>query len=351
MAHPDAGKSGLVEVRHSYILVLPGEFHILVCPGGEVGKNAVVTLVLRAATRGSELARWQAAHVAELVHAVAPGVRVEPLVVRTRGDLEADRPIWELGGKGVFVTEVQAAVLDGRADLAVHSAKDLPSVEVEGLALAAVPPRGDPRDALVGATLDTLGPGARVATGSVRRRVQLAHLRPDLTFCGLRGNMATRLAVVDDPGAGVDAVVAAVAALARLEQSHRIAQILDPADMVPQVGQGALAVECRADDERTRALLAQIEEPGSRRAVDAERGFLAELGGDCDLPAGAHASAAADQAGEPCLELDAMLASLDGHVVLRAQRRCGPGDSPAAVGRALARHLLDDAGGRALLDR
>lgn len=290
---------------------------------------------MRIATRGSDLALWQARHVAALL-----GTDCEIVVVDTVADRRLDVPIWEMGGKGVFVKEVQAAVLDGRADLAVHSAKDLPSVPVEGLVLAAVPPRGDARDALVGSTLASLRPGAVVATGSVRRRAQLASLRPDLTFAGLRGNMATRLA----KAAGFDAVVVAAVALERLGLADRVTEVLDASTVLPQVGQGALAVECRAADAAAVAALAAIEDPAARRAVDAERGFLAELGGDCDLPAGAHAAVADDGA----LVLDALLAGLDGHVVLRHRVLGGADEAAAAVGAAAARWLLAN-GGRTLL--
>ena len=190
--------------------------------------------MLRAATRGSPLARLQT----ELV-ATELGVDVEAVVVETTGDRNVDVAIWAMGGQGVFVTEVQAAVLDGRADIAVHSAKDLPSSPTDGLVIAAVPGRGDPRDALVGATLEGLPVGGRVATGSVRRRAQLAHHRPDLTFAGLRGNIETRLR----KAAEFDAAVVAAVALQRLGRSEVIAELLDPSVVVPQVGQGALAVE------------------------------------------------------------------------------------------------------------
>ena len=289
---------------------------------------------LRAATRASELARWQTNHVGELL-----GREIEAVVVDTRGDRRAEVPIWEIGGQGVFVKEVQAAVLDGRADVAVHSAKDLPSAPTEGLALAAVPERDDPRDALVGSTLDELPPGAMVATGSVRRRAQLAWVRPDLTFAGLRGNIATRLT----KAARYDAVLVALAALRRLGRTDQVAEALDPVVMLPQVSQGALAVECRLDDEATLAALATIDHAQSRRAVEAERAFLAELGGSCDLPVAAHAlSLSGDE-----LELAGMVSSLDGRVMLR-QSAAGP--EPAALGRRLARHLLDDCGGQAVLD-
>jgi hydroxymethylbilane synthase len=302
---------------------------------------------LRAATRGSALARWQTHHVSALLRAAGAtmgiDVTVEPVVVETVADARLDIPIWEMGGKGVFVKEVQAAVLDGRADLAVHSGKDLPALTPDELVLAAVPERADPRDVLVGAALDDLPPGAVVATGSVRRRAQLAWRRPDLTFRGLRGNIATRL----ERAGAFDAIVMAAAALERLELdlTGRTVQVLEPAVMLPQVAQGALAVECGAAAPATRELLAGIEHADSRAAVDAERAFLAELGGDCDLPAGAHATVAGDQ-----LTIEAMLASMDGHVVVRERRVVARADGPAA-GRELARFLLDDRGGSSLLDR
>lgn len=287
---------------------------------------------LRAATRGSPLARWQAEHISGLLRAADPAVEVELVVVDTQGDRRLDVPIWELGGKGVFAKEVQTAVLDGRADLAVHSAKDLPSGSVPGLVIAAVPERGDPRDALVGSTLADLPDGAEVATGSLRRQAQLAALRPDLRFVGLRGNMATRLAKASDH----DAVVVAAVALDRLGLGDHIAERLDVDAVLPQVAQGALAVECRSDDADLVARLAAVEHPDSRRCVDAERAFLAELGGDCSLPAAAYATTTADG-----LVVEGRLLSVDGRTVLRHR-----GDDGAAV----ARHLLDH-GGRALLDR
>lgn len=278
---------------------------------------------LRAATRGSALARWQASLVASLL-----GVDVELVVVDTVGDRRQDVPIWEIGGQGVFVKEVQAAVLDGRADFAVHSAKDLPSEGHPLLAIAAVPERGDPRDVLVGRALDELPPGALVATGSVRRRVQLAEHRPDLTFTGLRGNIDTRLRKAAD----YDAVVMAVAALQRLGKESHIAEVLTVEVMLPQVAQGALAVECRADDADVRSVLVAIEHEPSRRAVDAERAFLAELGGGCDLPVGAYAVIRDDE-----VWLRGMLGGPDGHTVLRGSEVGADGE---AVGRRVAARLL-----------
>jgi hydroxymethylbilane synthase len=292
-----------------------------------------VTRPLRVATRGSALARWQAERVLARL-----GGDGELVIVTTRGDRDVDTPIHTLGGQGVFVTEVQEAVLGGAADVAVHSAKDLPSGARPGLVLAAVPERADPRDALVGASLATLPTGARVATGSVRRRAQLAHRRPDLTFAELRGNVPTRLRRADE----FDAVVIAAAALDRLgladDRTHR----LDPTDLLPQVAQGALAVECRADDDATLAALTPIEDRDARAAVDAERAFLAELAGGCDVPVGALATR------EPSgVTLTALVASLDGRVVLRTTVA---DPDPVRAGQEAARVLLDERGGRAVLE-
>ena len=296
--------------------------------------------VLRAATRGSALARWQTEHVAGLLRAADPELEVELVVVETQGDRRLDVPIWELGGKGVFAKEVQAAVLEGRADLAVHSAKDLPSGTVPGLVIACVPERADPRDGLVGSTLADLPEGAEVATGSLRRQAQLAAARPDLRFVGLRGNMQTRLAKAADH----DAVVVAAAALDRLGLAQHLAERL-PVDVVlPQVAQAALAVECRADDTLLRDRLAAVEHGPSRRCVDAERAFLAGLGGDCSLPAAAYAQVA-DAGG---VSIEGRILTLDGSTVLR---HVVTSEDPVAAGTELARHLLDDQGGAALLAR
>jgi hydroxymethylbilane synthase len=287
---------------------------------------------LRVATRGSALALWQARHVAALLRDAHPGLDVIEVIVETTGDRNRTVPIAELGGRGVFTKEVQAAVLDGRADIAVHSAKDLPSspeLQPPGLVIGAVPERADPRDALVGSTLDALAPGATIGTGSVRRRVQLADRRPDLTFADLRGNIDTRLAKASQFGA----IVVALAALRRLERDDAVAEVLEPTLMLPQVGQGALAIECRDD---TVELVEDIEHEPSRRCVDAERAWLATLGGGCDLPAGAHCTVNADGS----LRLRAMLAGYDGHVVLR--------DENDGDGAALAARMLDN-GGRSLL--
>jgi hydroxymethylbilane synthase len=289
--------------------------------------------MLRAATRGSRLARAQTDLVAALL-----GIEIQTVVVETVGDRRTDIPIWELGGRGVFVKEVQAAVLDGRADFAVHSAKDLPSTTPDGLTIAAVPERADARDALVGQRFDALPPGARIGTGSVRRRAQLAWLRPDLTFAGLRGNMDTRLSKAGD----FAAIVVAAAALDRLGRTPEITDVLPPGLLVPQVGQGALAIECRAGDGATLEVLAAIQHQPSRTAVDAERAWLREVGGGCDLPVGAYATVA----GDGRVTMTAVIGTPDGRIVMRDT---DSDDDPEELGRRLARHLLDDAGGSSLL--
>ncbi len=293
---------------------------------------------IRLATRGSPLALRQTEIVSELLRRADPGVQVEPVVVRTRGDQDASSPLDQIGGQGVFVTEVEAAVTGGRADAAVHSAKDMTSTMGDHLVLGAVPPRADARDGLVGCTLADLPAGGLVATGSARRRAQLAYLRPDLVFTQLRGNMARRLAVGED--GSVSAVVVAVAALERLGWEARLSDVLDPLDVLPQAGQGAIAVQCRAGDEGTRLLLGAIDHGPSHRALVAERAVRATLGGSCTVPVGAFAEAAG--AGRSAaLRVSGLLASGDGRTVIRMARQ---GDDPEAVGADLARALLGGGG-------
>ncbi len=293
---------------------------------------------IRAATRGSALARWQTDHLIGLLATVRPEVDVEVVVVETTGDLDRTTPLEQMGGQGVFVKEVQTAVLDGRADVAVHSAKDLPALTPEGLVLACIPERADARDVLVGCRWADLAEGATVATGSIRRRAHLAHLRPDVVFVGLRGNIGTRL----EKAAGFDAIVMAAAALDRLGIRPDVADRLDPSVLLPQVAQGAMAVECRTDDEGARELLAAVEDAVARRAVDTERAFLAELGAGCDLPIAAYAVLEGDE-----VYLTGAISSPDGAVLLREARRSASGPS---LGRAVARHLLDERGGAELLE-
>lgn len=299
---------------------------------------------LRLATRGSPLALVQARQVASLLSEKSPGgLEVELVVVETRGDRDRAVPIHAIGGEGVFVKEVEAAVLDGRAEAAVHSAKDLPAskgASAELLEIVAVPKRADARDVLVGRGLQDLAVGAEVATGSVRRRAQLAWLRPDLVFTELRGNIASRLEKVPAGGA----VVMAAAALYRLGLSDQVTEFLSVQQMLPQVGQGAIAVTARRGDEETSGLLSQIEDSQSRACLDAERAYLAEIGGGCEAPVGAFAQLRPDGS----VHLEAMIASYDGHVLIR---QGAEGNEPKSLGRALARRLVEKSGGSELLDR
>jgi hydroxymethylbilane synthase len=294
-----------------------------------------VAAILRIATRGSSLALRQAALVAEALVGAHPGLSTELVVVRTTGDVMSEASLSQIGGQGAFAKEIQRCVLDGGAELAVHSAKDLPSSSIDGLQMAAVPPRADARDALVGVALEELSPGACIATGSARRRAQLAYLRPDLTFVDLRGNVERRVSRAD--ASDVAAVVVATAALDRLDLSERPIDVLAPSVMLPQVGQGALAIECRAEDHATATLLAAIDDLESHRALTAERALLEALGASCSVPVAGWARRV-----DGDLRLDGMLATLDGRIVLRTYR---VGEDPNALGVATATALLEDCGG------
>lgn len=291
---------------------------------------------LRLATRRSPLALRQAESVQRRLTAV--GVESALVPVDTHGDRHGDSPLDEMGGMGVFALEVQRALLDGVADVAVHSAKDLPSATPAGLALVCVPERLDSADALVGRSLAGLGPGATVATGSPRRRALLLERRPDLRIVTLRGNMATRLAVAGRDG--VDAVVAAVAALERLDEGDLVSERLDPSWFVPQVGQGALALETRRDDDDVRAALAAINDDAAFEGVIAERAFLRELGAGCSIPAGANATRHHDQ-----ISLSGVMVARDGSRSVRATLADVDAE---VVGCNLARLLRDEMDGASL---
>jgi len=294
---------------------------------------------LRLATRRSPLALIQAQFVQRQLE--ARGCESELVLVETRGDRESEASLATMGGQGVFTVEIQRALLEDRADVAVHSAKDLPSSTPEGLALVSVPSRLDAADVLVGRSLAGLGPGATVATGSPRRRALLLERRPDLQVVGLRGNMATRL---DAAGKnGVDAVVAAMAALERLEQRDVVSERLDPTWFVPQVGQGALALEARVDDDATREVLVGLNHEASLRAITAERSFLLELGAGCAIPGGAHAVVDDD---DDELTIRGVMIAPDGSKSVRAELS---GVDATVLGTALARLLRDEMSGGALL--
>jgi hydroxymethylbilane synthase len=291
---------------------------------------------LRLATRRSPLALVQATLVQRRLHDLGVDSVLVPL--ETRGDREADVSLDQLGAQGVFAVEVQRAVLNGEADVAVHSAKDLPSTTPDGLTLACVPERLDAADALIGRSLAGLGPGATVATGSARRRALLLERRPDLRVVGLRGNMATRFAAASR--SDIDAVVVAAAAVDRLEQNQLIVERLDIEWFVPQVGQGALALEVRDDDDETAKVMAELNVPDALTAVLAERAFLEELGAGCSVPCGAHA-----RISDGSLSLSGVMLSVDG---ARSVRGVVTGEDPLALGRDLARELRDERGGGAL---
>lgn len=283
---------------------------------------------MRLATRSSALAWAQSGHVADAIQR-ATGRAVVRLPVKTRGDQIVDRPLRDLGGKGLFTKEIEEALLDGRADFAVHSLKDLPVGDVPGLVVAAIPVREDPRDVVVGRPLGELPPGARVGTGSLRRRCQLLALRPDLSIEELRGNVDTRIGRVRE--GAYDAVVLAAAGLARLGRLADVAETLDLDAMVPAVGQGALAVQCRSDDRETLAALSQIHDERTALAVGIERAFLAAIDGSCHVPVAAHARWEGDTLVATALN------AADG-VIRRASGRVDALHG-AALGRDLARRV------------
>jgi hydroxymethylbilane synthase len=296
---------------------------------------------LRLATRGSALALAQSRLVVDGLRAAWPGLRVELVTVVTEGDRRRDVPAAALGGKGIFTAAVQQAVLDGRADLAVHSAKDLPAAQVPGLVLAAVPERDDPRDVLVGrhrlTGLDDLAPGARVGTGSPRRVALLHWLRPEVELVPIRGNVDSRVRRVH--AGELEAVVLAAAGLRRLGLGGEAAVPLDPETFTPAPGQGTLAVEAREEDTGALGLLSALTHRPSRVALRAERSFLQRLGGSCTLPAGALLRST--DAGH--LEIQGFLSALDGKGLVRERLR-GPADDPEGLGRTLADRLLDACG-------
>lgn len=293
---------------------------------------------LRIATRGSGLALKQTQRVAELISQKFPAIQLETVVVSTAGDRDTKTPIQEIGGQGVFVTDVQSAVLSGEADIAVHSAKDLPAETNPGLVLASVPERADPRDALVGCIWNDLPKGALIATGSIRRRSHLSHLRPDLKFQELRGNIETRLLRVDD----VDAILVAKAALDRLGLNPEQMDVLPVSILLPQVGQGALAIECRNEDFEVIQMLKEIEDQKVRSLVDTERAFLAEIGSGCSLPVAAHAVLEKEK-----ILLKASIASKDGTTLLKAEDTGVDGNQ---LGINMANKLLNEEGGERLLN-
>ncbi|HVX67491.1 MAG TPA: hydroxymethylbilane synthase [Bryobacteraceae bacterium] len=295
--------------------------------------------MLTIGSRGSKLALWQANWVREALAHIGQECRIE--IIRTTGDKITDVPLAKVGTKGLFTKEIEEALLDGRIDLAVHSLKDLPTELPEGLRIAAIPEREDARDALVGRRLADLEAGMKVGTSSLRRVAQLRAARPGLVIESVRGNLDTRLRKLAE--GQYDALVLAAAGLRRLGWADRIAEYLPAAVMCPAVGQGALAIETRAEGAAAETC-ARLDHAPTHVAVDAERAVLARLGGGCQVPIGAHASLNGDR-----LELEAVVALPDGSCVIR-RSASGAAAEAAGIGRALGQELLD-AGGRRILEQ
>jgi hydroxymethylbilane synthase len=301
-------------------------------------------VTIRIATRRSPLAKWQANHVADLLRGLEPGADVKLHELMTRGDKILEVPLSEVGGKGLFVKEIEDALLAGDAQIAVHSMKDLPAELAPGLVIGAVPLREDPRDALCSPrwkTLDQLPQGARVGTSSLRRSAQLRAVRPDLKIEVVRGNVQTRL---DKASKDLDAVVLAYAGLKRLGLAQHATQVFSPEEMLPAVAQGALALEARGDDPATLARLAKLDDRDTRYRVEAERGFLARIEGGCQVPIAGHATVANGQ-----VHLRALVASVDGTRIIRGERR-GPVAEARALGDALALELIAKGAGTILAE-
>lgn len=294
-----------------------------------------VSRPLRIATRQSPLALWQANFVADALRAAHPGLQVELVTMVTRGDKILDTPLAKIGGKGLFVKELETALLEGRADIAVHSMKDVPMHFPDGLGLTVICEREDPRDAFVSnlhASLDALPAGAVVGTSSLRRQSQLRRLRPDLVLRDLRGNVNTRLAKLDV--GDYDALILASAGLIRLGLADRIRQALPEHLLLPAVGQGAVGIECRLDDALTQALLAPLNHPDTASRVSAERAMNTTLQGGCQVPIAGYAVLEGD-----LLSLEGRVGSLDGSELI-SDRISGPRAQATALGQTLAQRLL-----------
>lgn len=293
--------------------------------------------MLTIGTRGSKLALWQAGWVKAKLEEQGHECRLE--IIRTTGDKITGVPLAKVGGKGLFTKEIEESLLAGAIDLAVHSLKDMPTALPDGLVLAAIPRREDPRDAMVGAPLADLARGARVGTSSLRRAAQLLNRRPDLEIVSIRGNLDTRLGKA---GREVDAVVLAAAGLNRMGWSGRIAELLEPEVMCPAVGQGALAIETRAGGGEAEKACRALDHAATRAAVTSERALLATLGGGCQVPIGAHA-----RVDGPGIRLLGVVISPDGRRLFRTSGEA-PVSAAAELGRRIGEQLLD-AGARAIL--
>ena len=305
--------------------------------------TSMLDKVLRIATRQSPLALWQAHYVKERLMACHPGLTVTLVPMVTRGDIILDTPLAKVGGKGLFVKELELALLEDRADIAVHSMKDVPVEFPQGLGLVTICEREDPRDAFVSnhyACMDDLPAGSIVGTSSLRRQCQIAQRRPDLVIRSLRGNVGTRLSKLDN--GDYDAIILAVAGLKRLELDARIRQPMPPEESLPAVGQGAVGIECRLDDAQNRALLAPLNHDETAIRVCAERAMNMRLEGGCQVPIGSYAELVDGE-----LWLRALVGSPDGRETVRGERRGKPEDAEK-MGIELADELLDN-GAREIL--
>lgn len=298
---------------------------------------------LRVGSRGSDLALWQTEFIRQRLALTSPDTRVEVVIIETKGDRVLDRPLPQVGGAGLFIKEIEQALLDERIDFAVHSAKDVPSEVPEGLSLVAFTERDDPRDALIARnakSLSELPPGATLLTGSLRRRSQALALRPDLRIEDLRGNVPTRLGRFEASSA--DGMILASAGLKRLSLEDRIAAAIPVTTMIPAVGQGALALEAREDDGFVQNRIARLEDRDTSRAVRAERGFLKRLQGGCQVPLAAHG-----RLKDGRLHLAGFVGTIDGGRTLSRELTSDP-DAGEALGVELAERMLD-AGARTIL--
>tara|TARA_A100001391_G_scaffold119086_2_gene80861 strand:+ start:2059 stop:2988 length:930 start_codon:yes stop_codon:yes gene_type:complete len=301
--------------------------------------------ILRIATRSSPLAIWQAEYVQRRLEALHEGLTVELVRIKTQGDKILDTPLAKIGGKGLFVKELEQAMMDGRADIAVHSMKDVPMELPEGMALPVICEREDPRDAFVSNhhdALSALPEGARVGTSSLRRQAQVLANRPDLKVSSLRGNVQTRLGKLDS--GDFDAIILAAAGLKRLEMHDRIRYEMPPEESLPAVGQGAVGIECRAGDELVQALLAPLNDPLTWDRVSAERAMNRRLEGGCQVPIAGFALLEGDT-----LWLRGLVASENGDTVLRAEARA-PREEAAALGVRVAESLLEQGAERILAE-
>ena len=295
---------------------------------------------MKIGTRGSQLAMWQARFVESELRKNFPDLEIELVKISTKGDRILDSPLSKIGGKGLFTKEIESQILSGEIDLAVHSLKDLPTKIPDGLEIGAITRREDPRDCLVSKfkSLDSIPPKSKIGTSSLRRRAQILNLRPDLIVEDLRGNVQTRLSKLDS----LDGIILAVAGLTRLELENRITEIFETDRFLPAVGQGALAIEIRADDSETRKIVETLNHEKTSIETQAERSFLDVIGGSCQIPVGVFAKIDKDQ-----IEIDALISSIDGKNFIR-EKVSGHKKNSREIGSSLADKLLR-AGGSEIL--